>query len=383
MTFSSKEAAQHYPFLLEQLHLSPAALVLQYKAKKNWPLQRLAQQLNGLQRAKKKLPTWFQKPAILYPPNLNLEQSSSEATARYKAALVNGTNAADLTGGFGVDTYHFAQNVKHLLYLEQHPTLFEITTENFKTLDVYIECINTNAEEWIKTTPLSFDWLYCDPSRRNHTSRKFLLKDCEPNLETLLPVMQVKASNILLKLSPLIDIKSLLDTLAGLKEIHVVAVKNECKEVLAILGKDEQPTIIKTANLDPAGNILERFDFDWEAENAAQPEYSKIGTYLYEPNAAILKAGAHKLIATHFRLQKLHTNTHLYTSAYCNPAWPGRVFETVSETWHTANIISRNHPLTPKQLAKKYQLKDGTENQYLLAFTDLEKPKALFCKRLK
>lgn len=384
MTFQAQEAALHYPFLLENLHRSPAEFVLGFSHQKTLPIKKLAQQLNGLQRAKKKLPTWFQEPAILYPPNLNLEQSSSEATALYKAQWVSGRQSVDLTGGFGVDSYYLAQRTQAHVYLEQNPVLFELSRQNFATLGAHnVQCISHNSESWLADTEHPIDWIYCDPSRRSQASRKFLLKDWEPNLETLLPIMRKKATRVLLKLSPLIDIKALLDTLEGLQEIHVVSLKNECKEVLAIIGQEDGEPIIKTVNLNSDGKVLEQFNFKREAEVKAKPTYSKLNKYLYEPNTSILKAGAYKLIAQQHQLQKLHTNTHLYTSSEYRTDWPGRIFEISPDSWDTANVISRNHPLSPAQLAKKYKLKDGTENQYFIAFTDLEKPKAVFGKRLK
>lgn len=378
------KAQEFHTLLLDHLHLSPAEFVLKYRSQKTWPVQRLAQQLNGLQRAQKKLPTWFNTPSILYPPNVNLEQTSSEATARYKASLVSGHLSADLTGGFGIDSFYLSQQVEAHHYLEQNAGLFEITASNYKTLGrSSIHCHPTDAQSWLTQQSTHFDWLYCDPSRRQGASKKFLLKDCEPNLEALLPLMRAKADRVLLKLSPLIDLKALIAQLGPPQAIHVVSVKNECKEVLVVMGEDVENPIITTVNLDATGTVADRFDFSFEEENNSQVELGTIDNYVYEPNTSILKAGAYKTIAARFDVKKLHTNTHLYTSKHYVEKWPGRTFQITDGSTTAAHIISRNHPLSTRQLQQQYHLQPGKDRQYLIAFTDLEKPKITYARRIK
>lgn len=334
----------------------------------------LAQQLAGLQTAEKKFPLWYENEGIYYPPGLNLEQSSSQLTAAYKAALVKGETLLDLTGGFGVDSFFFSRQVSHVLYCEHNAELAAVARHNFKILGaenikVY-DRDGTEVLDEITGQNHSLDWVYADPSRRDSEKRKvFLLEDCEPNIPQLLPRIFRGGREIMIKTSPLLDLEAGRRSLSGVREIHVVAVKNEVKELLFLLQDQwEGPARIVTTDLRTPP---EAFSFYPEEESAAESSFSQPLKYLYEPNAAILKSGAFKLAGSRFGLQKLHRHTHLYTSEKLLD-YPGRRFEIKQVLPYKpgklpfvkANVSCRNFPESVARVRKRNKIRAGGE-QYL------------------
>jgi len=332
------------------------------------------QQVEGRERTADKLPTFAAIEDWWYPVRLSCEQCSSELAARYKASLISNfkfqvSNFADLTGGYGVDTYFLSDSFSSIDYVEQNAELCRIATHNFA--DKPIKIHNCTAEEFLNTAG-QYDLIYLDPARRDsHGGKVFRLEDCTPNVVELLPTLLDHSKRILLKLSPMLDLTQAVnkvqsDKVQGTKvtwDIHVVAIKNEVKELLLLSGGSGQITAIDLAQKDQA------FVFTKEEESAARPEYSEYSEYsdkfLYEPNAAILKAGAYKLIAQRFGLSKLDVNTHLYVSDTLVPNFPGRVWQIKFEIKNhkfeikQANVLCRNYPLTPDALKKKLHLRDG------------------------
>lgn len=315
------------------------------------------QQVEGRERTADKLPTFAAIEDWWYPVRLSCEQCSSEMTARYKASLVHGEKAVDLTGGYGVDTYFISENFTHCDYVEQNAELCRIAAHNFADKPIAVH--NTTAEEFLASAD-RYDVIFLDPARRDsHGGKVFRLEDCTPNAVELLPVLQAHLTaegRILLKLSPMLDLTQAVKTLAPLSwDIHVVAVKNEVKELLLVSGGSGHITAIDLDNLQQA------FVFTREEEaNSVSHLSGTAGLYLYEPNAAILKAGAYKLIGERFGLQKLDVNTHLYVSDELMPEFPGRVWLiTGDKPDKQANVLCRNYPMTPEQLKKKLHLRDG------------------------
>ncbi|WP_313777732.1 MULTISPECIES: THUMP-like domain-containing protein [Flavobacteriaceae] len=342
----------------------------------------LAEQLEAKKKSKDKLPTWFSAPKIYYPNKLNIEQTSSELTAQYKANLINGKSLVDVTGGLGVDTYFFSKKIDIVFHCEINTELSKIAAHNFDILgQKNIKCIPEDGIAYLKKIPEEFDWIYIDPSRRNDVKGKvFLLQDCLPNLPEQLDNLFEKSKNILVKTSPLLDIKQGLQELDFVKEIHVVSVKNEVKELLFILEHDfSGDVLLKTINLLP--NSQEVFNFELEKEKEAIVELDTPKEYLYEPNAAILKSGGFKSVGNYFGLKKLHLHSHLYTASTFVD-FPGRVFSVLeiipySKTnlkkfaRNKANITTRNFPIPVTELRKKHNIKDGGE--VYLFFTTSEK----------
>ena len=358
------------------------------------------QQIEGRQKAQAKLPEHFAQEEILYPVTQSMEQCSSAITADYKATLIKGTSLADLSGGFGVDTFAFARHFRHCTYIEPQPGLCDIVRHNATVFGLdNIEILQGTMEEQMGNIG-QVDWLYVDPSRRDsHGRRVVTLEACTPDLTQCLPLLHAHArKGVLAKLSPLIDLGGTLRQLPETAEIHVVAVNGECKEVLFLLrfeGKSPD-TPIKIWAINFVQGQPRAFAFTLEEEAAAKPVLAaNLGSYLYEPNAAILKAGAFKCLATRFGIQKLHPHSHLYSSDTLLPDFPGRTFSimeqipfgkraatAVAAITDRANVAVRNFPLTAEELKAKLKLKDGGD-VYLFGTTLSGGDKTLLlCKRM-
>lgn len=355
----------------------------------NWT--RILQQIAAKQKAITKLPSWFKTPNIYYPSKVSVEQTSSEKTARYKSDLISGKNLIDLSGGFGVDDFYFAQRFLNVTHCEIDIDLSKIVQHNFEQLGVSnIECISGDSEVTLTNLNKSFDWLYIDPSRRNEAKGKvFMLKDCLPNVPEKLDFYYRFTSNLMIKTAPILDITAGLSELQNVKAIHIVALENEVKELLWIIEKDwiGNPKIT-TINLTK--EKTETFSFEWNS--VAIAEYSEPKTYLYEPNAAIMKSGGFDWISAQFKLKKLHPHSHLYTSDTLIE-FPGRVFaidQTVPYNKtemkllgnQKANITIRNFPDTVENIRKKWKINDGG-NCYSFFTTDVNNHKiVLLCSKL-
>lgn len=332
----------------------------------------LAQQIEGKKKCAVKLPTWFQTTEIYYPPKLHIEQSSSEKSALYKAGLLSGKSLMDVTGGFGVDSYFFSQKFEEIILCEINGALSEITTYNLDKLGAQnIKVKNVDGIEYLKKSDKTFDWIFIDPSRRDKTRGKvFKLSECTPDITEHLDLLLEKSKGILLKTSPLLDIKMGLKELKYVEEIHIVAVNNEVKELLWVIkGQNQNDPLIKTINIKSSDD--EVLAFKLSDENTAKSVYSRPLDFLYEPNAAILKAGAFKTIGNQFHLKKLHEHTHLYTSEK-EVGFPGRVFKILSVGPYNkkslgklgvakANITIRNFPMQVVDIRKKHKILEGGE----------------------
>ncbi|NNL08629.1 MAG: class I SAM-dependent methyltransferase [Croceitalea sp.] len=333
----------------------------------------LAEQLEAKKKCKDKLPLWFNTPKIYYPNKLHIEQTSSEITADYKAKIVGGKTLLDLTGGLGVDTYFFSKIVDHIWHCEINPELSKIAAHNLAILGcANITFVQNDGVEFIKSNLAAYDWIYVDPSRRSDAKGKvFLLEDCLPNMTKNLQLLFHSTKNVLIKTSPLMDISKGIDELEAVKEIHVVAVANEVKELLWVLEKGFEGDIkIKTVNLLPGQSQV--FEFWRDEESSAISEYGVPNKYLYEPNAAIMKSGGFKSVGNYFGVDKLNEHSHLYTSSQLT-AFPGRRFiieeivpyrkkELQKLGISKANITTRNFPLTVVTLRKKLKIKDGGDD---------------------
>ena len=331
-------------------------------------------QIAGRQRVKHKLPTFYSNKELIYPPQLNIEQCSSESTALYKKSLCEGISMADLTGGFGIDFYYISNNYREAFYIEQNTELCEIVNHNFKILGSRNhKIINKKAEDAIDNLP-ELDLVYIDPARRNKTgSKTVFISDCEPDISILQEAILQKSRMLMVKLSPMLDISSAIKILKNVHEVHIISVANECKEILFILKKEKVDRIkFKAVNI-VNNNKTDVFEFFKEDESACIISNSQeIQQFLYEPNSSILKSGAFKSICLQFNLLKLHNNTHLYTSNNLVSDFQGRIFEVVDLVGNSkkdmieikikypkANISTRNYPLKPEELKRKLGIDDG------------------------
>ncbi|MFV0152399.1 RsmD family RNA methyltransferase [Empedobacter falsenii] len=329
----------------------------------------IAQQLKGIQVAKHKFPTLYSTKNIYFPPSINLEQASSEAAANYKSSLVKGKTLIDLTAGFGIDTMAFAKNFEKVYHIEQNPELSEIVQHNAQILAPNLETYTGTFQSFFETNPESkFDVIYLDPARRNSSGRKFILEDLEPNILEWMPTFFEKSNKIIIKLSPLLDITSTLQQIDSISEIHIVALKNEVKDFLLIIDKNcsTKNPLIKAINLE---SNQPEFSFNFEDEYNSNANFGTVQQYIYEPNVAILKTGAFKLLSEKFNLHKLHQNTHLYTSNELLNEFPGKIYSVEKHINHPkkeiikskANLLVKNYNQAIDIVKKKFKITDGGE----------------------
>lgn len=383
------EAARN--FVREHVNDDVARLLLSAHRYPDVDVPLAAAQIRALQKVRDKIPSWY-RPDLTFPPLVSVEQASSEQTAHFKSGLVSGRRMADLSGGMGVDAYFFAQRFEQVTYVEQNLKLADLARHNFCVLGARnIEVVNADAAQFLRDKPEQFDLLYLDPARRDEQQRRvFRLSDCSPNVPEMLDLLLSRAPKILIKTAPLLDLSAAMAELKTVTHAWVVAVGNEVKEVLYLLenqterGIDDIPIMaVHLMGIDAGTQVANPavFDFTRAEEQAALPQYSAPQRYLYEPNAAILKAGAFKTFATRYGMAKLHPNTHLYTSETLTPDIPGRVFEVVAVTRYDrkavqallpesrASVAARNFPDSVEIMRKKLGLRDGGE-WYLFGVRD-------------
>ncbi len=342
-------------------------------------MHEIVQQIKGKQVAERKFP-FLLKEGILFPPQLNLEQSSSEKTALYKSGILKGNTFIDLTSGFGIDAYYLSQNFNDVTLIEQNTELMEIVTHNWNTLGRQARFINKKLEDFLEENKEHFDVIYLDPARRDQQKNKvFLLEDLSPDILEIQTKLRSISDQVVIKLSPLIDLKYLVSVLDGISRIDIIALKNDVKEVVIFLSNENTDEIIcSCVNLESGESA---FTFRFGEEENAESEYSEPEKYIYIPNNSILKAGVFNLISQKFGLKKLHPNSHFYTSNEKKGDFSGRILEVELvdskniKKKEQYNIISKNYPLKPEEIKKKYGLKDGGD-QYLI-FTQSKKGKII------
>lgn len=352
-----------------------------------------AQQIEGRKIIANKLPSWAENMHIKFPKKISLEQCSSETTALYKASLVSGDSLVDLTGGFGVDCSYLSKNFSKVDYVEQNEELCEIAKHNFSVLGLNIKVNNAESVGFLKTMP-AVSCIYIDPARRDIKGKKTAdLSLCSPNLLEIRDLLLSKCNTLLIKLSPMFDIYSALEIFPECKQVHVVSVKNECKELLLVMecgfsGKTE----IVCVDLTPDSSLFTpNLIAEKNEENSTIIGYSSPMAFLYEPNASIMKAGLFKTISQRYNVQKLHPNTHLYTSDQLVNNFPGRSFKVKKLTKvqkkeiqdiEKANLSIRNFPGNVADLRKKLKLKDGGDI-YIFASTLNDNSKVLIiCQKI-
>ena len=347
-------------------------------------MQEIVQQIKGKKVAQKKFP-FLLKEGIVFPPNLNLEQASSQSTAEFKAQKLKGKKFLDLTSGFGIDAYFLSKNFDEITLIEQNTELLEIVKHNWGILERKANFINENLENFLANNQEQFDVIYLDPARRDdHKNKKFLLEDLSPNLLEIQEKLIKICDQIIIKLSPLIDISYLISVLKNIFKIEIIAVKNEVKELLVFMNSkfESENVEISCINLE-SDDVVFSFNFNDEKERNAM--FSEPQKFLYIPNNAVLKSGGFNSLSEKFNLKKLHPNSHFYTNGERLEGFPGRVLEIEIVDSKTIkkgdkfNIISKNYPLTPEEIKKKYKISDGG-NSYLI-FTQTQKGKIILKSR--
>ncbi len=382
-------------FILANEHTSIATLALKYDTFAGVPIEQILWQIHGRSKARKKLPLWYNTEGIIYPPPLSMEQCSAAPVAAYRATLFGQyIIAADLTGGFGVDCYYLSKNVVEMHYVEQDELLAEIASHNFSCLGADNIIVHRESAEAYLASIAYSAVMYIDPARRQGGKKVFKHADCSPDIIDIMQNYLPKLDKVWLKASPFMDIKQSCEELKRVGKVYVIALQNECKEVLyEILPQDNDAGPIETVTYN-LGEEAQQFAFH-TSENVFQPQMlSTIQQYLYEPNAAVLKSGGFYALCRRYGVFKLHSNSHLYTTDALVTDFPGRKFivDRIEKMNRKAvqaiipsmkaNIAVRNFPLTVAQIRRKLKVSDGGQH-YVFATTDMhEKLVLVFCKKL-
>ena len=366
-------------FIRENLNADVPTLALK-KAPVGTDVSLALRQIEARQLLRKKVPSWSENEDLLFPAHLSIEQCSSEACAQYKANLLQGHSFADLTGGLGIDTFFVSQHFQQSDYVERQSELCNLARHNFEVLKAKVNVYNQTAEDYLKHCELK-DCVFIDPARRDEYGRKTVsISDCTPDVTVLQDALLQKAEKVMVKLSPMLDISKALEELRHVKEVHVVAVVNECKELDFVLERGyEKEVHFACVNL-MSGQPELRFTQE-EERNCPGKIADGVMKYLYEPNPAVMKAGCFRLLTERFDIFKLHKNSNLYTSERLVSDFPGRIFEV--EDWafynkrlkqvllhdvEKASIAVRNFPLSVAELRKALKIGDG-DSVYLFATT--------------
>ncbi len=383
-------------FIQQNLHRDPTKVALEAEKYPSLPIREIASQIASRKKVEKKIPEWTENTFLIFPPKENLEQASSEQTALYKASLIVGKSFVDLTGGTGIDCYYMSQRFDTRVFVEPNANLCELAAHNFGILKADIEVNHTTAEQYLESTSQHFDIIYLDPSRRTGTKeRVFKLEEYQPNVLELLPNLLERGRKVIIKASPMLDIKQAIRSLNNVTRVHCVAVNNELKELFFELSKDESGSspVIVAVNL--IGSKKTSYTGTFEREQNANFTIGPVVSYLYEPNVALRKAGFFKLIAQEFDLRKIHTNTHIYSSKSLIEEFQGRVFELEEKLSLDkksakrsiknikANTLSKNYPLSVVEIKKKYGISDGGETYLIFCKSETDGNVCLKCNRIK
>ncbi|WP_341224573.1 hypothetical protein [uncultured Arcticibacterium sp.] len=357
-------------------------------------LRAVLKQYQFLKKLENKIPTWSDNNGLIGAEMINIEQCSSEETGLHKFDNYAGQYALDLTGGFGVDSYFLSKKFDALVSCEAILSLQNIVKYNFDKLGVSnVDFVNQKAEDYIESCTKKFDLIYLDPDRRGENNKKLvLLEDCSPNLVEILPRLLELSSTIIVKYSPLLDIQLVLKTLSNIKKVEVVAVQNEVKELLLTITAPEEQTPVKIISTNIKKDKTETFIHTIEDENEAFSVFQEPQKYLYEPNAAIMKAGAFKSVAVKYEIAKLAQHSHYYTSETLIEDFPGRTFTIEKVLSYSSkalkpmakqkfNVLARNFPLNPVTICKKHHLNTGGEAYLIFTQNHKNEKIILSCTR--
>ncbi|MCO5251587.1 MAG: class I SAM-dependent methyltransferase [Candidatus Kapabacteria bacterium] len=350
------------------------------------------EQIESRQRIKTKLPSWCRNFDLILPNSKYLEQSSSEKTAFFKSQIYQFKTSIDCTGGTGVDSAAIAINSERHLIIENNADLAELLKHNFSVLNLKnVEIVAADCIEYLNKSGTTFDFAYVDPSRRQSGKRVFKLDEMTPDLAVLLPILSKKANKIMIKLSPLFDIEEILRYFKNIEFIHVVAVNNECKEILVSLNSEmpKEPQIVAVELGDSKNFVISG------TLNKAPSSYEMPKKYIYEANVALVKLGKYFDYQTHYGIYEIGVNTNLYTSELQTENFAGEVFELIAITKPNAkeleNILGnqpkamlkvRNFPMKTEDLRKKLNLLEGDEYKiFAVTLCDGSK-KFLICRKI-
>ena len=405
-------------FVKQFRQADPRKLALQASRYPDVDMPYALNQIQGWQTAQRKLPSWAACDGVVYPPHLNMEQCSSEPTARYKQQVArrwaeripnaSRTSMTDLTGGFGVDFSFTSRCFDCATYVERNASLCEVVGANLPRLGIrnaQVKC--AEAEAVLKQTEPQ-TMIFLDPARRDeHGAKTVLIADCTPDVCQLLPCLMQKSQFVMLKLSPMLDWhKAIVDLDGKVREVHIVSADGECKELLLVLAPDGKPEVqvfcVDILSKPDSQGVYPRSEFVYSIatnvqeevmENNSKSENSTLppatnstfniqhSTFLFEPNASVMKAGCFDEIARAYGICAISRNSHLFLSDREIDGFPGRSFAIDAVTtmnkrqlrqtlsgMKQANIAVRNFPLSVAELRKRLKLSDGGDT-YIFATT--------------
>ncbi len=374
-------------FICEHKDENPRSFALKFSGKKDYPFRAIAEQIKCYQKAKVKLPKLSNLDFIF--ESIALEQASSEAAAKYKTDLINGEKIIDLTGGLGIDSIHFADKFKKVIYCEKNDLLCNIFKRNIETLGLTnVEVTEGDGTEIIKDFPDKyFDWIYVDPSRRDLQKRLVGLENCVPNVISNIDLFFEKSKNILIKVSPAIDFSKVKEQLPALSRFIAVSVDGECKEILLVIAGRENlnKTLIEASILDEKGKSFSHIT-KCENELIGKKVLNEVKKYLYEPDAAIIKTVLSSKLAEQKALFFINSSVDYLTSEYLISDFPGRIFKVVFNSTYSkknvkeylkkneissANIARRDFPDSPEQIKENLKLKDGGRDYFFFTRNNL------------
>ena len=352
-------------------------------------------QIRGRKMARAKLPLWANIDGIIYPPHISMEQCSSESTALYKAELAArllGLPASssseeigfvDLTGGFGVDFSYIASRLgMSSMYVERQAHLCEAAKENFERLGLKNAIVKNEDGIEVLHSLKELKLIFIDPARRDDAGNKVVsLKDCTPDVTVLQEEMLLKADYVIIKLSPMLDWHRAISELSHVREVHIISVNNECKELLLVLSARNMGEKLRIYCINDAQSfVCDELDMESSSVKIAPSTLEEM-QYLYEPNASLMKAGCFGVLSERYDARMLSKNSHLFVSREPIAAFPGRSFRIIAVSSFNkkklkrqlsgitkANIATRNFPLSVAELRKRLKLKDGGET-YIFATT--------------
>ena len=399
-------------FINEHRNDDVRLLALQGARHTDMDLPFVLRQIAGWQAARLKIPSWAACERILYPQHLSMEQCSSEQTASYKANICRRlfpadsqrSTLTDLTGGLGVDFSWMAREFHNAIYVEQQETLCQLARHNMPLLGLkHAQILNTDSATALNTIPQS-DMIFIDPARRDqHGARTFAIADCQPDILALEDILLSKAVVVMVKLSPMLDWHKAVEELernhpGAVREIHILAVANECKELLLVLsGKREKTETTIYCHNDAQELVFGIEETDTQHTGAYIGGLDECRTYhfLYEPNAAVMKAGNFGILSSRWPVRPLAHNSHLFLSDKRLNDFPGRGFQIdragnmskqqlrqLTKDITKANITVRNMPLDVAQLRRKLHLKEGGDT-YIFGSTTEDCTHVLFvCRKI-
>ncbi len=388
-------------FAKEHINDNPFELLLHKQRYPDIDVEFAVQQIEGRRTASEKWQSLPYYDDYLYPPRLNREQASSEETAFHKADIIRSIygerqhqlSIADLTGGMGIDSIAFAKMPDtEVDYVECNAELCRLMEHNSSVLglnNIAVHC--GDGIEWLRNSKKKYNVIFIDPARRDtHGKKVAAFEDCTPNILEHKGLLTGHCDFLMVKASPMMDIDKGIEQLGNVSDVYVVAVRNECKELVFVCGDSDLEARIHCTDIISGDGVYNNEPFTRSQEAQAECVYCKsVGRYIYEPDASLMKGGPYKLLSDKWGMQKLARNTHLYTSDNFHD-WMGRTFCVLKEVSlnkkaiaalipdRKAHVITRNYPVAAAELQKQLGLKEGGE-LYVIATTIGTQKTGLLC----